>query len=143
MVCGDILTSFNLDDMVRFHRAKKSLATLAVLKVPNPWEVGIVEMNEGRRILNFVEKPRRGTEKSNLGSGGIYILEKKILDYIPASGSHDFAKNIFPKLMELGFPVYGYVLKPDDYLLDIGTIDKYQKANEDEKAGKVKIAGGK
>ncbi len=112
-----------------------------MLKVPNPWEAGIVEMNEERRILNFEEKPSRGTEKSNLGSGGIYILEKKILDYIPASGSSDFAYDILPKLIDL--PVYGYVLKPDDYLLDIGTIDKYQQANEDEKAGKVKIAHGK
>ena len=48
----------------------------------------------------------------------------------------------FPKLVEPASSVYGYVLKPKDYLIDIGTNDKYLKANEDIRAGKVKIKDG-
>ena len=139
VVYGDVLTNFDLDAMVRFHQAKNSLATIAVLWVPNPWDVGIVEMNEEGRVLSFTEKPPCGSEMGNFGSGGVYVLEKRTLDYIPAKGPSDFAYDIFPKLLELSLPAYGYVLKPDDYLLDIGTTDKYQKANEDVRAGKVKI----
>jgi NDP-sugar pyrophosphorylase family protein len=36
-------------------------------------------------------------------------------------------------------PVYGYLLNPDEYLMDIGTIEKYTRANEDMNAGRVKI----
>jgi len=139
VICGDILTDFNLRDMIRFHQEKKAMVTLAILEVPNPWEVGVVEMNESGRILGLVEKPPRGSEVGNLGSGGIYVLEQDVLSYIPDNECSDFAYDIFPQLIKLGVPIYGYLLNPEDYLLDIGTMDKYHKASEDIKAGKVKI----
>ena len=139
VVYGDVLTDFNLTDMIQFHRKKEAMATLAVLEIPNPWAVGVVEINEQGRVLSFVEKPPCGSEAGNLASGGVYILEREILDYIPGGVFSDFAYDIFPQLIEPSFPIYGYALKPEDYLTDIGTIDKYQKANEDVKAGRVKI----
>ncbi len=142
VVYGDIITDFNLSAMTDFHKQKKALVTLALFKVPNPWEVGIVEVNRQGKLLSFKEKPPRGSESSNLSSGGIYVLEKEILDYIPSHGSCDFGYDIFPKLLALHLPIYGYLLRPEDYLIDIGTIEKYQKANEDVRAGKVKINGG-
>ena len=54
VVYGDVLTDFNLSKMIQFHREKKATATLAILKVPNPWEVGMVEMNQEGRILQEV-----------------------------------------------------------------------------------------
>lgn len=139
VIYGDILTDFDLKGMIRFHQEKKAMATLAILEVPNPWDVGVVEINEQGRILSFVEKPPRGSEVGNLGSGGIYVLEQDILSYIPNKGCPDFAYDIFPQLIKLGVPIYGYLLSPEDYLLDIGTIEKYHKADEDVKAGRVKI----
>jgi len=139
VIYGDILTDFNLKEMIRFHQERKAVATLALLKVPNPWEVGIVEVDKEGRILSFVEKPPRGSETGNLASGAIYVLEREILDYIPAKGASDFAYDILPKLIKLGLPVYGYILQPEDYLIDIGTIEKYQQANQDVRAGKVRI----
>jgi len=115
------------------------MITLAILEVPNPWDVGVVEINEQGRIQSFVEKPPHGSEVGNLGSGGIYILEEDVLSYIPNKGCPDFAYDIFPQLIKLGVPIYGYLLNPEDYLLDIGTMDQYHKANEDIKAGRMKI----
>lgn len=143
VVYGDIITDFNLSAMTQFHWQKKAIATLVLSRVPNPWEVGVVEINEDERLVGFVEKPTRGSEPGNLGSGGVYVLEKAIFDYIPDKCPSDFAYDVFTKLTELRLPVYGYVLKPGDYLIDIGTIEKYQKVNEDIKVGKVKIGYGK
>jgi len=142
VVYGDVITDFDLSAMLRFHRQKRAVATVAILEVPNPRDVGIVKMGGGNRILSFVEKPSYGTEVGNLGSGGVYIMEREILNYIPGTGYSDFAYDIFPKLVELNRPVYGYCLKPDDYLIDIGNIEKYRKANEDIEASKVKIRYG-
>ena len=142
MAYGDVLTDFDLSAMIRFHQAKNSLVTLVIREVVNPWEVGMVKIDEESRILSFVEKPPRGSRLGNLGTGGIYILEKEALNHIPGGAFSDLSYDIFPKLIELNLPIYGYVLKPDDYLTDIGTIEKYQKANEDIKAGKVKIRYG-
>jgi len=138
VVYGDVLTDFNLSAMIDFHKAKGALATLSLLKVPNPWEVGVADINSEGRLLSFEEKPLHDSELGNLGSGGVYVLDRGILDHIPGQGFCDFAYDIFPKLIGLGLPVYGYLLKPEDYLIDIGTLDKYHKANEDAKEGKVR-----
>lgn len=139
VVCGDILTDFDLKDMIQFHWEKEAMVTLAILEVLNLWDVGVVEINEQGRIQSFVEKPPCGSQKSSLGSGGVYVFEREILGYIPDKGSSDFAYDIFPKLVKLDCPIYGYVLKPEDYLVDIGTIEKYRKVGEDVKAGRVRI----
>lgn len=142
VVYGDVLTDFNLSEMIAFHKETKAKATLSVLKEPERPGAGIIEMGNKGRILSFVEKPPPGSALSSLSNGGIYILEKEVLNYVPGDGSPDFAYDVFPKLIELNLSLYGYVLKPGDYLIDIGTTDKYQKANEDAKAGKVKINHG-
>ena len=59
--------------------------------------------------------------------------------YIPNEKFSDFAYDIFPKLLQVNSPIYGYVLKSNDYLIDIGTVEKYQKVNEDIKIGKLHI----
>jgi mannose-1-phosphate guanylyltransferase/mannose-1-phosphate guanylyltransferase/phosphomannomutase len=139
VIYGDILTDFDLRGMIRFHREKRALATMALTKMKKPWEAGIVRIDKHGKVLSFVEKPARTSEMGNLGNGGVYILEREIFDYIPAEGFADFAYDVFPKLLGLGLPVYGYVLRSGDYLLDIGTLDKYQQASQDVKAGRVKI----
>jgi len=139
---GDNLTDFDLSVMIKFHQEKKAMATLAVFEASKPWEVGIVEMNDEGEILNFVEKPEPGSEVGNLANSGVYVLEEEILRYITSQSFSDFASDIFPKLIKLGLPIYSYLLRPQDYFIDIGTPDKYQKANEDMKAEKVKIGYG-
>jgi NDP-sugar pyrophosphorylase family protein len=122
--------------MIEVHREKKATATLVVFEAPDPQEVGVVEMDEDGRISRLVEKPKSSIlspQPPTLANGGVYVLERDVLDYIPGQGFSDFAYDIFPKLIELGLPVYGYVLKPEDYLIDIGSVDKYDKANEDIK----------
>lgn len=143
VVYGDVLTDFNLSDMAYFHQRKKAIATIAVTRVSNPWETGIVEMKEEGRIVSCIEKPPKGTEMGNMANGGIYILERQVLDFIPNKAYCDFAYDIFPKVIRANLPVYGYVIAQEDYLIDIGTVDKYLKANEDVKLGKVKIEYGK
>jgi len=156
VVYGDVLTNFDLSAMVNFHEEKNAVATLAIFEAANPSEVGLVEMDREGRILSFVEKPKtlnleprtlnveRRTSNIKapvLASGGVYVLEKQVLDHIPAQGFSDFAYDIFPKLIELDLRVCGYLLKPEDCLLDIGTWDKYREANEN--VGKFKVPSSK
>jgi NDP-sugar pyrophosphorylase family protein len=140
VVYGDVLTDFDLRKMIRFHRARKALATLAVLRTTATGDVGIVALDGGGKITGFVEKPL-GVARKNLVNGGVYVLESDVLKYI-AEGFSDFAYHVFPLLLALNLPVYGYVLKPDDYLLDIGTPERYRQTGEDMKAGRVKLRYG-
>lgn len=139
---GDNLTDFDLSQMIEFHREKGAMATLAIFEAPNPGEVGVVEVSNEGCILSFVEKPLSlipNPQSPVLGSSGIYVLEKEVLNHIPNQGLSDFACDVFPKLIKLGSSVYGFKLNPEDYFIDIGTLDKYQKANNDVKAGKIRI----
>lgn len=128
VVYGDIIPSFNLHDMFCFHREKRAIATLALWEVPQPKEVGVVEINERGKVLTFREKPIRFTQNKNLVNGGVYLLEKEFLDYIPDKGFFDFAYDIFPKTLRLNIPIYGYVLRRTHDITDVGTFDKYQRA---------------
>jgi NDP-sugar pyrophosphorylase family protein len=128
---GDILTDLDISAMAAFHARHQAVVTIALSPVPNPHEKGIVELDPQGRILSFTEKPAPGTEKGNLASGGIYILEPEVLDYIPPSGPADFGFDVFPALLRAGRPLYGYVLPASDYLLDIGSLENYDQANKD------------
>ena len=141
VVYGDVFTDLNLGDMIGFHQSKKSLATLAILKMPNPCEVGVVNMNSDGCIRSFVEKPP-DSSVGEMCSGGIYVLNKKILEYVPASIYSDFAYDVFPRLLELDINIHGFILEPSDYLVDIGTNEKYLRVNEDIKKGKVRVGHG-
>jgi len=105
----------------------------------NPQEIAIVSLDENSKVISLTEKPSPGSVAGNLGNGGVYIFEKEIFNHIPEGGPSDFAYDVFPGIIALGLPVYAYRLKPDDYLLDIGTKKTYLQAIEDVKAGKVKI----
>jgi NDP-sugar pyrophosphorylase family protein len=141
VVYGDVLTDFDLGAMIEFHNSRDSLATIALWEFPNPWDVAVVSLDQEGRILELVEKPPRGSKVGNLGSGGIYVLEPQVLDYVPAEGYCDFAYDVFPNMIMLGAPVYGYALSSEDYLIDIGTLENYCRANEDAEKGKIKPPG--
>ena len=139
VIYGDTISDVNLSSMAEFHRLKQAAMTIALFETANTWETGVCEINEDGRLISFTEKPTKGEEHSNLSNGGIYILEPEILKYIPGGNTSDFGYDILPRLIEENIPVHGYLLGPDAYLIDIGTIEKYNQANIDIYAGKVKI----
>ena len=138
IIYGDIFTIFNLSEMAEVHRRTNAFITIALCNSLKPWEVGIVEIDNDARLLSFTEKPLKGTEKSNLSNGGIYIAEPGILNYIPPSTYYDFGHDVFPQLITENIPVYGYILNPDDYWIDIGTVESYRQVNKDIETGKCK-----
>jgi len=71
---------------------------------------GVGELDEEGRIIRFIEKPAEGTTMSRWVNAGIYYLSPKILDRIP-KGFSDFGKDIFPRLIEDGVPLYGVCSK--------------------------------
>lgn len=141
IVYGDILTDFNLSAMITQHVENRAVATIALFRPSNPSEVGLVQMDKTNRILKFVEKPK--TLPPELvppqANSGIYVMEKSVLQGVPRTGKYDFGFQVFPKLIEAGLPLFGYPIGPHDYLIDIGTIEKYRLANEDAKNGKIRM----
>jgi len=126
---GDIFTGLDIADMFTFHRQKRAMASIALTWVDNPCAFGVVETDSDGRIQRFIEKPSPGQVTSNWINAGVYILEPEILKYVPTGSHYMFEKGLFPLLLELGQPVYGYHF--NSYWLDMGTPEKYLCLNCD------------
>jgi mannose-1-phosphate guanylyltransferase len=133
---GDIFTDLDLADMIDFHKRKKAKATIALAWVENPCAFGVVETNSDGKVKRFVEKPKPDQVTTNWINAGIYILEPEVLEHVPEGSHYMFEKGLFPLLLKIGEPVYGYHFS--GYWLDMGTPEKYLCLNCDLLLAKVK-----
>jgi mannose-1-phosphate guanylyltransferase len=97
--------------------------------VDNPCAFGVVETISEGQVQRFIEKPAPDQVTSHWINAGTYILEPEVLEHVPADSFFMFEKGLFPRLLELGEPVYGFPF--NDYWLDMGTADKYLQLNCD------------
>ena len=137
VISGDALTDANLENALKFHFNKGSIATLLVKKVDVPLEYGIVVTNDEGRITRFLEKPSWGEVFSDTVNTGIYILSPVVLSYFNKNEMFDFSKDLFPILLRKDLPMYGYII--EDYWCDIGDPGVYIQSHIDIMDGKVNI----
>jgi len=126
---GDIFTDIDLTAMMRLHRERKAIASLALTPVDDPTIYGVVETDNQGRVKRFIEKPSWDKVTSNMINAGIYILEPDILSYITPNIFSMFEHDVFPPLFEKGQAIYGY--PSQDYWIDIGTPEKYLRLQRD------------
>ena len=129
VISGDALCDIDLGAIVRFHEEKEALVTIALVSVDNPLEFGIVVTDEEGRIERFLEKPSWGQVFTDTINTGIYVVDPAVLKHVPEDRPFDFSKELFPLLLEMGRPLYGYVA--EGYWQDIGNIDQFRQANFD------------
>lgn len=135
IVSGDALTNVDLSEVLTFHEERGAEATLVLKKVDDPSGFGIVTIEEDGRITDFLEKPDEDEVFSYTANTGIYILEPSVLAEIPEGQEYDFSKELFPKLLEEGRPLYGYAT--ESYWEDIGDIEQYMSAQRAVLDGEV------
>lgn len=138
VISGDCITDFDLSAAIRFHRERRSKATLILTRVPNPIEFGVVITDRLGRINRFLEKPSTSEIFSDTVNTGTYILEPEVLDYLPENEESDFSRDLFPLLLERGEPIYGYVA--EGYWCDVGHLDAYRDAQYDALQQRVRLS---
>lgn len=135
---GDDLTDMDLTRLVRTHREKHAIATLGLSLVDDPAEYGIVALNSDSRIVQFQEKPRGEAFISNMANTGVYVFDPEVFDLIPEGQFYLFGKDLFPKLLQQGRPMYGH-LTPS-YWRDVGNLDAYRATHRDALSSRVQIS---
>ncbi|MBL7078842.1 NDP-sugar synthase [Candidatus Bathyarchaeota archaeon] len=123
---GDIISDIDYRRLVEFHKSNGGIATIALVRVPDPTRYGAVELDGDGRVARFVEKPEFGTAPSNLINAGIYVFDKEVLDYIPDGRKVSTEKEVFPILANQG-KLYGYEVH--GLWLDVGVPEAYLEAN--------------
>lgn len=137
VISGDALTDINLAEVIEFHKSREATVTIALKRVPDPLEFGVVITDDDGKIDRFLEKPSWGQVFSDTINTGIYVLEPEIFDYIPEGEPFDFSSQLFPLLMEKGYPLYGCVV--DGYWCDVGSLETYMQVHKDILDGKAMI----
>jgi mannose-1-phosphate guanylyltransferase/phosphomannomutase len=135
VISGDVLTDIDLTAFVKAHRDSSALASIALKRVENPLEFGIVITRPDGSIERFLEKPSWGQVFSDTINTGIYVLEPAIFDSIPEGAVVDFAGDVFPTVLDQGQPLHGHIA--DGYWEDVGTIEAYLRAHADVLDGRV------
>jgi mannose-1-phosphate guanylyltransferase len=120
---GDVLTNANLTRMLEYHRERKQPTTIAVYEVSNPKQCGIVTVDNGGVVRQFTEKPVNPS--SNLAFAGLLITTTAVFDSIPHVIPADIGFDVLPRLAGR---MNAYSIS--DYLVDIGTPEKYDQAQK-------------
>jgi mannose-1-phosphate guanylyltransferase len=137
VISGDALTDIDLGAMRGFHDSHGGIATLAVKRVADTREYGVVIAGPDGRVQGFQEKPDPAEALSELGNCGIYMFRREIFDHFPEREFVDWAMDVFPALLESDTSFYVHEI--DAYWNDIGSLDEYRQGNFDALAGLVEV----
>jgi NDP-sugar pyrophosphorylase family protein len=125
---GDVLTSLDLRAMLAYHREKGGIGTLHLVPVDDPSPFGCAVHDANGRIESFIEKPPRDEAPTNEINAGTYLLEREVLDRIPARRPVSIERETFPELIRSGDrPLYAYTT--EDYWIDLGKPEAYLSAH--------------
>ena len=118
---SDVLTNMNLKRMSDFHSSYDAVATVGLYQVPDPSRCGVAITNHDGIIVDFEEKPQN--PRSNWVFSGLMLGRPQLFDAIPSALPADIGFHVLPRLLGKmrAYPIH-------DYLLDIGTLPNYQKA---------------
>ncbi len=131
---GDTLADYDLSAEIAQHEATGARATLALVPVEDATAYGVVLSDTERRVEAFLEKPKAEDAPPDPRiNAGAYVLERDVLELIPAGQSCSFERDVFPELV--GHGIYAY--DADGYWLDLGTPERYVEATRDLLAGRV------
>ncbi len=137
IISGDLVTDFDFQKIFDHHQKTASQLTITLTSVENPLEFGVVITDEEGKIEKFLEKPSWGEVFSDTINTGIYIIEPEILEYIPEKENFDFAKDLFPTLMDEGIDLMGCTAQ--GYWRDVGNPESYREVQDDILKGRVKF----
>src|SRR3954468_12755784 len=137
VMAADALTDIDLAALRAAHDAHDGVATLAVKRVADVSEFGVVITGSDGRIQGFQEKPARAEALSDLASCMIYVLDREIFDYFPEQPVVDFAMDVFPALLSSDVPFHVHEI--DSYWNDVGSLPEYLQGNLDALEGAVAV----
>jgi mannose-1-phosphate guanylyltransferase len=137
VISGDALTDIDLTAFAARHRETGGIATLAVKRVADMREYGVVLHDRDGRITGFQEKPAPEEALSDLGNCGIYMFDPSIFDYFPERPFVDWAKDVFPALLEHDVPFHIHEVR--EYWNDVGSLSELRQGTFDALNGELRL----
>jgi mannose-1-phosphate guanylyltransferase len=133
---GDVLTDLDLTALIHHHEAAGAVATLGLYPVDDPTGYGLISTDGDGRITEFLEKPEPGHAGAGEINAGTYVLERSVLESIPADRAVSIEREVFPQMVGAGL----HGLRLEGYWMDIGTPERYLQASWDILERRVETA---
>jgi mannose-1-phosphate guanylyltransferase len=130
---GDVLTDLDLAAELARHERSGAAATLGLVAVEDTASYGVVPTDAEGRVEAFLEKSAEAPPTNRINAG-VYVLERGVIEAIPAGRAVSFEREIFPALV--GDGLYGFDAGTP-YWLDIGTPERYLEGTWDLLAGRL------
>lgn len=130
VINSDILTNANLRNIIKFHKYNNAIATAVTKKMIIPLQYGVVN-HDKEKIIEIQEKPNIEVEIL----AGMYVLDSSVLSSIP--GGFYQMPDLLKELINRNERVICHQL--NEYWLDIGILENYDKAKEDFQKKIIKI----
>lgn len=127
ILSADALTDADFSAIAHRHSEKGAFVTLAVTKRDTPRLYGVVDSDSEGKVTGFREKPDLPDGTDVTVNCGIYMIKKEVLQMITENTFTDFAKDVFPLLMDEGKPMFVYELQ--SFWCDIGSFSEYRRSN--------------
>jgi len=122
---GDVLADLDLSALLRAHEERSARASIGLYPVEDSSAYGLVSCDEEGWVLEFLEKT--GETVPGEINAGAYVLERSVLDLVPAGRAVSIEREVFPRLV--GDGLCGLLL--EGYWMDIGTPERYLQASWD------------
>lgn len=136
VLSGDGIHDADIRKFAEYHRAKHSNLTVLAKELDNAQHYGVIKLNETCEIIDFVEKPKVGSNEKKLVSCGVYCLKPKLLKFIPQGEVYDYV-DLIRTSMRHNLKSYGYIT--DAYWNDIGTPERFYQTNADALMQKIQL----
>lgn len=142
VISGDAACDFELGAFIKEHEKHSPAVSIALYPHSEPLRYGLALCDGESCVRSFIEKPDWAHVVTNLVNTGIYIISPRAMELVPKGEKKDFAKDLFPLLLENGEKILG--IPCDGYWCDIGTPKSYYECCADALSGKLTLdlAGG-
>ncbi len=133
VICySDIIVKFDLKEMIEFHKANKSVFTIATYPLTFPLRFGVITHNKQGKVTRWDEKPSISFKVN----AGVFIAEPITLNYVEEGKIYQMNELVI-NLLKSKLPVFSYTLKGEYY--DLGTLEDYERVNKifEEQLGSI------
>lgn len=125
LLYGDLILDIDFTRLLDSHRKREALATLAVHPNDHPYDSDLIILENRELVRGMLGKNDRPPGYyANCVNAGVFVFNRKILEYIEANKQQDLEKNVLTAAITSN-KIYAY--KTAEYIKDMGTPERYRR----------------
>jgi len=129
MIYGDMFSRLDYAKMAEaFNSRPGHIGMLLIGPSSHPHDSDLVLVDEQLNFKKLFLKPHDEVSETNMTFLAAYVFNERIMQYIPANQYYEVDHQLIPDILAKGEKFSGYI--SDDYILDVGTPERYVEVEE-------------